>query len=85
MLVGSFQFYDFDCDGRISQKDLENSINAVHSLIGPSVKNNNSIGNCNLLFERVKQNEFIEKKDFKEAAKLDPTIVQALVLYDGIL
>ena len=70
---------------------MEHAIEAVHALIGPSVHKVEGDVQTHLqatkLFAQMDGDKrgFIGRQEFKEAAKLDPTIVQALVLYDGIL
>lgn len=60
-------------------------MSAVQSLVGPSIENVSLNPNALLAQLGKSQEKFIDKSGFKEAAKLDPVIVQALVLYDGIL
>ena len=67
------------------------TMNAIYLLVGPMVTHSEDERTPELkatkLFMQMGcgENEVITREQFDEAARLDPTIVQGLVLYDGIL
>jgi Ca2+-binding EF-hand superfamily protein len=81
----AFRFYDQDADDLITVQDVQSALEAIRTLVGPSLQEKMQEPAELFRLMDLRSNGQVDKATFKEAAKLDPLVVQALILYDGVL
>jgi Ca2+-binding EF-hand superfamily protein len=90
-LVWAFQLYDLDHDGKISYTEMLAIVNAVYKMIGSMVKLNDDEATPELRVQKIfklmdkDENGEISLDEFREGSKIDPSIIGALNLYDGLV
>ncbi|XP_064616006.1 neuronal calcium sensor 1-like [Liolophura sinensis] len=87
-LQWAFRLYDLDHDGYITREELLDIVDAIYKMVGNMVKlpeeENTPEKRVNKIFEVMDQNHDnrLTYDEFLEGSKKDPTIIQALTLYD---
>ncbi|KAG2224015.1 hypothetical protein INT45_009601 [Circinella minor] len=85
------QLYDIDNDGFISQEEMLRIVDAIYKMVGSMVKlpadEDTPEKRVNKIFDMMDQDKDgrLTMDEFREGSKKDPTIVQALNLYDGLV
>jgi Ca2+-binding EF-hand superfamily protein len=86
----AFKFYDFDGDGVVSRSDMMVIVDAVYRMMGTMVELPEDEDTPGKRVEKLfrvmgkEESERLSLEDFREGVKNDPTIVQALLMYDGV-
>ncbi|WFC98082.1 Calcium-binding protein NCS-1 [Malassezia yamatoensis] len=87
----AFQLYDIDGDGTITYEEMLTIVHAIYKMTGQMVKlpededtPEKRVDKIFRLMDRDKNSE-LSFEEFKEGSKQDPSIVQALSLYDGLV
>lgn len=90
-LVWAFNMYDLNLDGKILFDEMLAIVKAIYKLSGPMVPLDSDentaelrVNKIFLLMDKDKDGE-ITLDEFKEGSKLDPLILTALKLYDGLV
>ncbi|KAG5458956.1 MAG: calcium-binding protein NCS-1, partial [Olpidium bornovanus] len=86
------RLYDIDNDGFIKKEEMLKIVDAIYKMVGSMVKlppdedtpEKRLTGLCTAA-EPQDQDERLNFEEFKNGSKKDPTIVQALSLYDGLV
>ncbi|KAI5477046.1 putative neuronal calcium sensor Ncs1 [Pseudohyphozyma bogoriensis] len=90
-LEWAFQLYDINNDGRISRQEMLQIVQSIYDMTGEMVKlppdEDTAEKRVNKIFAMMDldANHELTFEEFKEGSKKDPTIVQALSLYDGLV
>lgn len=90
-LVWAFQLYDLNNDGKISYDEMLAIVSAIYKMIGSMVQLNEDEATPELRVQKIfqlmdkDQNGEISLDEFREGSKIDPSIVSALNLYDGLV
>ncbi|CEP24078.1 FRQ1 [Cyberlindnera jadinii] len=90
-LVWAFQLYDLNHDGKISYEEMLAIVSAIYKMIGSMVKLNDDEATPELRVQKIfklmdkDENGEISLDEFREGSKIDPSIVGALNLYDGLV
>ncbi|KAI8331718.1 calcium-binding protein NCS-1 [Chlamydoabsidia padenii] len=90
-LYWAFQLYDIDNDGYISRDEMFHIVDAIYKMVGSMVKlppdEDTPEKRVNKIFNLMDTDNDgrLSMDEFKEGSKKDPTIVQALSLYDGLV
>lgn len=89
--VGAFQLYDIDNDNSITYDEMLKIVDAIYKMVGTMVKlppdEDTPEKRVSKIFSLMDkdQNGQLSFEEFKEGSMKDPTIVQALSLYDGLV
>lgn len=89
--AGAFQLYDIDGDGSITYDEMLAIVSSIYKMTGAMVKLPEDEATpeqrVNKIFDAmdVDRNKSLSFEEFCEGSKKDPTIVQALSLYDGLV
>jgi len=89
-LQWAFQLYDIDGDGTISYDEMLQTVQSIYKMTGALVKlpldEDTPEKRVNKIFKNMDKNKDAKLTfdEFFEGSKQDPTIVQALSLYDGL-
>lgn len=90
-LVWAFELYDLNNDGKITYDEMLTIVTSIYKMIGSMVKLNEDEATPELrvkkIFRLMDKNEdgCITLEEFREGSKVDPSIVSALNLYDGLV
>ncbi|CDZ98026.1 ef-hand [Phaffia rhodozyma] len=90
-LKWAFTLYDIDGDGVITYSEMLQIVSAIYKMTGHMVKlpedENTPEKRVDKIFRNMDKdkNAALSYEEFVEGSKLDPTIVQALSLYDGLV
>ncbi|KAI9090539.1 calcium-binding protein NCS-1 [Phlyctochytrium arcticum] len=90
-LVWAFQLYDINNDGYITRDEMLAIVDAIYKMVGSMVKlppdEDTPDKRVNKIFGMMDLNEDgrLDMEEFREGSQKDPTIVQALNLYDGLV
>lgn len=87
-LKWAFKLYDLDNDGYITRQELLDIVDAIYKMVGSMVnlpeEENTPEKRVNKIFDIMDKNrdDKLTFDEFLEGSKKDPTIIQALTLYD---
>ncbi|KAG0190554.1 Neuronal calcium sensor 1 [Apophysomyces sp. BC1034] len=87
----AFQLYDIDNDGFITYDEMLHIVDAIYKMVGSMVKlqpdEDTPEKRVTKIFDLMDTDKDgrLSMDEFKEGSKKDPTIVQALNLYDGLV
>uniref|UniRef100_A0A673H5X6 Neuronal calcium sensor 1 n=1 Tax=Sinocyclocheilus rhinocerous TaxID=307959 RepID=A0A673H5X6_9TELE len=83
--------YDLDNDGYITRDEMLNIVDAIYQMVGNTVdlpeEENTPEKRVDRIFAMMDKNADgkLTLQEFQEGSKADPSIVQALSLYDGLV
>lgn len=90
-LAWAFQLYDLNHDGYITFDEMLTIVSSIYKMMGSMVKLSEDEATPELrvkkIFKLMDKDEdgYITLEEFKEASKVDPSIIGALNLYDGLV
>ncbi|NWU65261.1 NCS1 protein, partial [Pterocles burchelli] len=90
-LRGAFKLYDLDNDGYITRNEMLDIVDAIYQMVGNTVElpeeENTPEKRVDRIFAMMDKNADgkLTLQEFQEGSKADPSIVQALSLYDGLV
>ncbi|KAI8378447.1 calcium-binding protein NCS-1 [Blakeslea trispora] len=90
-LLWAFQLYDIDSDGYITREEMLQIVDAIYKMVGSMVKlppdEDTPEKRVHKIFELMDTDKDgrLSMDEFREGSKKDPTILQALNLYDGMV
>ncbi|KAK0550397.1 Calcium-binding protein NCS-1 [Tilletia horrida] len=90
-LQWAFQLYDIDGDGQITYEEMLTIVRSIYKMTGQMVKLPEDEDTPEKRVKKIfalmdkDQNASLSFEEFQEGSKQDPTIVQALSLYDGLV
>lgn len=90
-LKWAFHLYDLDRDGYITRVEMLQIVQAIYAMVGNAVElpdeENTPEKRVARIFDRMDQNNDgkLTIEEFMEGSKEDPSIIQALSLYDGLV
>ncbi|KAF8948613.1 hypothetical protein BGZ47_003877 [Haplosporangium gracile] len=89
--IGAFQLYDIDNDQSITYDEMLSIADAIYKMVGTIIKlppdENTPEKRVSKIFSLMDKDKdgCLTFEEFKEGSMKDPTIVQALSLYDGLV
>ncbi|XP_065829578.1 neuronal calcium sensor 1-like isoform X2 [Oscarella lobularis] len=90
-LEWAFNLYDLDKDGSITKDEMLNIVEAIYKMVGDNVNlpqdEQTPKQRVDKIFKTMDKNhdDLLTFEEFREGTKQDPTVVQALSLYDGLV
>uniref|UniRef100_A0A8C7QET9 Neuronal calcium sensor 1 n=1 Tax=Oncorhynchus mykiss TaxID=8022 RepID=A0A8C7QET9_ONCMY len=87
----AFKLYDLDNDGYVTRDEMLNIVDAIYLMVGNTVElpeeENTPEKRVDRIFSMMDKNADgkLTLQEFQEGSKADPSIVQALSLYDGLV
>lgn len=90
-LVWTFQLYDLNHDGYITFDEMLTIVTSIYKMMGSMVKLSDDEATPELrvkkIFHTMDKNEdgYITLEEFREGSKVDPSIINSLNLYDGLV
>lgn len=90
-LSWAFQLYDLNHDGFITYDEMLTIVTSVYKMMGSMVKLDDDEATPELRVEKIfklmdkDKDGYITLEEFKESSKIDPAIIGALNLYDGLV
>ncbi|XP_062515076.1 neuronal calcium sensor 1-like [Corticium candelabrum] len=90
-LTWSFRLYDLDKDGKITRQELLSIMEAIYTMVGHAVRlpydEKTPEQRVDQIFYMMDKNhdDLLTLEEFKDGSKQDPSVVQALSLYDGLM
>jgi len=90
-LKWAFDLYDLDQDGYITRDEMLEIVKAIYAMVGNAVQlpddENTPQKRVERIFERMDTDHDgrLTMEEFMEGSKEDPSIIQALSLYDGLV
>lgn len=90
-LEWSFRLYDQDHDGYITKSEMQEIIGAIYKMVGGMIQfpedEDTPQKRVNKIFQEMDLNQDgkLSLDEFCQGAGCDPTIIQALSLYDGLI
>nr|XP_012627690.1 neuronal calcium sensor 1 isoform X3 [Microcebus murinus] len=87
----AFKLYDLDNDGYITRSEMLDIVDAIYQMVGNTVElpeeENTPEKRVDRIFAMMDKNADgkLTLQEFQEGSKADPSIVQALSLYDGLV
>uniref|UniRef100_A0A8C0E942 Neuronal calcium sensor 1 n=1 Tax=Bubo bubo TaxID=30461 RepID=A0A8C0E942_BUBBB len=91
MFWWAFKLYDLDNDGYITRNEMLDIVDAIYQMVGNTVElpeeENTPEKRVDRIFAMMDKNADgkLTLQEFQEGSKADPSIVQALSLYDGLV
>ncbi|CAB4253750.1 similar to Saccharomyces cerevisiae YDR373W FRQ1 N-myristoylated calcium-binding protein that may have a role in intracellular signaling through its regulation of the phosphatidylinositol 4- kinase Pik1p [Maudiozyma barnettii] len=90
-LVWAFQLYDLNHDGYITYDEMLTIVSSVYKMMGSMVQLDKEETTPELrvknIFKLMDKDEdgYITLAEFREGSKVDPSIISAISLYDGLV
>lgn len=90
-LVWAFQLYDLNRDGYITFDEMYTVVSSVYRMMGSMVQLSQEEATPALRVQRIfklmdkDEDGYITLDEFREGSKVDPSIISALNLYDGLV
>lgn len=90
-LVWTFQLYDLNHDGYITFDEMLTIVTSIYKMMGSMVKLSDDEATPELrvkkIFSTMDKNEdgYITLEEFREGSRVDPSIINSLNLYDGLV
>lgn len=90
-LLWSFKLYDLNNDGFIDHDEMLAIVTSIYQMIGSMVELSEDEKTPELRVEKIfnlmdkNEDGKISLQEFQERCKLDPSIINALTLYDGLV
>ncbi|XP_071821226.1 neuronal calcium sensor 1-like isoform X2 [Apostichopus japonicus] len=87
----AFRLYDLDNDGFITKSEMLNIVDAIYTMVGNMVQLPEDEKTPEKRVDKIfrlmdkDRDDRITQEEFHEGSKADPSIVQALSLYDGLV
>ncbi|EDO17314.1 hypothetical protein Kpol_1062p22 [Vanderwaltozyma polyspora DSM 70294] len=90
-LVWAFQLYDLNHDGYITYDEMLTIVSSIYKMMGSMVQLSEDEATPDLRVKKIfkimdkDEDGYITLDEFREGSKVDPSIVGALNLYDGLV